>query len=208
MQEIQNDAFYDLLRQYEPDTEYHLAGEVEYYLLRDEQPYEGLSSHRDALRFVFDRLVEKSIEDREKAREFFGDDTADRMQPWVYDIGKAQASALDPRDFFYCPNIVKTDYYGNAHYDAEWQPDNSGTIVPYWYALMEPVQGRRNKPDDFRRVNDTLFPNGTESLDIYEWSTDWSDVFDAGHEWYGACCWSVYDRSMDRYVVMIVSATD
>ena len=45
-------------------------------------------------------------------------------------------------------------------------------------------------------------------LEIYEWTTDWSDYFDAGHEWYGACCWSVYDRSMDRYVVMLVSATD
>ena len=45
-------------------------------------------------------------------------------------------------------------------------------------------------------------------LEIYEWTTDWSDYFDAGHEWYGACCWSVYDRSMNRYVVMLVSATD
>ncbi|MCR4668610.1 MAG: hypothetical protein K5774_04440 [Clostridia bacterium] len=144
MQEIQNDAFYDLLRQYDPDTEYHLAGEVEYYLLRDERPYEGLSSHRDALRFVFDRLVEKSIDDRDKARELFGDDTADRMHPWVYDIGKAQTSALDSREFFYCPNTEKPDYYGNAQYDAKWQPENSGTTVPSWYALMEPVQGRRN----------------------------------------------------------------
>ena len=45
-------------------------------------------------------------------------------------------------------------------------------------------------------------------LEIYEWTTDWSDYFDAGYEWYGACCWSVYDRSMNRYVVMLVSATD
>ena len=43
MQEIQNDAFYDLLKQYDPDIEYHLAGEVEYRLLRDEKPYEGLN---------------------------------------------------------------------------------------------------------------------------------------------------------------------
>lgn len=32
--------------------------------------------------------------------------------------------------------------------------------------------------------------------------------FDDGHEWYGACCWSIYDKSMYRYVVMLVSATD
>ncbi len=44
--------------------------------------------------------------------------------------------------------------------------------------------------------------------DLYEWTTDWSDFFDDGHEWYGACCWSVYDKTMNRYVVMLVSATD
>lgn len=32
--------------------------------------------------------------------------------------------------------------------------------------------------------------------------------FDDGHELYGACCWSIYDKSMDRFVVMLVSATD
>jgi hypothetical protein len=80
--------------------------------------------------------------------------------------------------------------------------------LPYWYALMEPVHGRRNKPEDFKKVNEVLFPNGTDALDIYEWTTDWSEFFDAGHEWYGACCWSAYDKSLNRYVVMLVSATD
>lgn len=44
--------------------------------------------------------------------------------------------------------IVKTDYYGSIFYDAEWKPndENFGTTLPYWYALMEPVHGRRNKP--------------------------------------------------------------
>jgi hypothetical protein len=43
---------------------------------------------------------------------------------------------------------------------------------------------------------------------IYEWTTDWSDYYDDGHEWYGACCWSIYDGSVNRYVVLLVSATD
>ena len=140
----------------------------------------------------------------------FGDDLADRLCPLVYDIDKAHLSPLDPQAFFYCPNIVRTDYYGNVWYDAEWEPsdENCGTTVPYWYAVMEPVHGRRNKPEDFKNVNEVLFPNGTDSLDIYEWTTDWSDFFDDGHEWYGACCWSAYDKTLSRYVVMLVSATD
>ena len=210
MHEIVNDVFYNLAKQYDPNSEEHLVGEVDYHLLCDDQSYEGLQSHRDALRFVFDELVKKSIEDQETARISWGDTFADQLSPLVYDLDQAQASPLDSQVFFYCPNIVKTDYYGNVWYDAEWQPndDNCGTTVPYWYALMEPVHGRNNKPEDFKKVNEVLFPNGTDQLDIYEWTTDWSDYFDAGHEWYGACCWSVYDRSLNRYVVMLVSATD
>ena len=187
MQEIRDDAFYDLVKQYASDSEHYLVGEVDYYLLGNDKPYEGLRSHREALCFVFDR-----------------------MSPLVYDIDKALPSPMDPQVFFYCPGIIKIDYYGNVRYDAEWKPgDNKpGTAVPYWYALMEPVHGRKNRPEDFKRVNGVLFPNGTDELVIYEWTTDWSDYFDDGHEWYGACCWSVYDKSMDRYVVMLVSATD
>ena len=208
MQEITSDVFYDHIDRYDPNGEDHYVGEVEYHLLCDDKPYEGMESHREALNCVFDRLVKMCIEEIEIARRDFDDGSADRMHPWVYDIDKAEAVLLDPEVFFYCPEIVKVDYYGNVFYDAEWKPDNCGTSVPYWYALMEPVQGRRNKPEDFKKVNEALFPNGIHALDIFEWTTDWSDYFDAGHEWYGSCCWSIYDREMDRYAVLLVSATD
>ena len=208
MQEITSDVFYDHIDRYDPNGEDHYVGEVEYHLLCDDKPYEGMESHREALTCVFYRLVKMSIEEIEIARRDFGDGSADRMHPWVYDIDKAEAVLLDPEVFFYCPEIVKVDYYGNVFYDAEWKPENCGTSVPYWYAVMEPVQGRRNRPEDFRRINEALFPGGTGALEIYEWTTDWSDYFDDGHEWYGSCCWSIYDREMDRYAVLLVSATD
>ena len=210
MYEMKHDEFYGFIRPYDLDDEYYFVGEVDYHLLKSDKPYEGLQSHREALIVVFDRLTENSIEDLKGIRERCGDDVADKLSPLIYDIDKAKPTPLDPNDFFYCPNIVKTDYYGNVYYDAEWKPNDEdcGTTVPYWYAVMEPVHGRRNKPEDFRKVNEVLFPNGTDELDIYEWTTDWSDLFDAGHEWYGACCWSVYDKALSRYVVMLVSATD
>ena len=195
MRRIDNDAFYEYIKQYDPNSEYHTAGAVNYHLLSDDKVYDGIDSHKEALRIVFDWLSY---------------DITDQTYSLVYDIDKAQASLIDPQEFFYCPNIVKTDYNGNVTYDARWKPDdeNFGTTVPYWYALMEPVHGKRNSPEDFRKVNEVLFPNGTDKLDIYEWTTDWSDYFDDGHEWYGACCWSVYDKILNRYVVMLVSATD
>ena len=210
MKRIEHDAFYDYIKQYDSDSKHHLVGEVDYYLLSDDKPYEGINSHREALRFVFDWLVKESIEDRESARIWSDDGLANQLQPLVFDIDKAQSSPLDQQMFFFCPNIVKTDHYGAVRYDAEWKPndENLGTTVPYWYALMEPIHGKRNKPEEFKKVNEVLFPNGTDALDIYEWTTDWSDFFDDGHEWYGACCWSVYDKTLNRYVVMLVSATD
>ena len=208
MERTDKDAFYEYIKQYDPNGEYHLVGEVDYHLLRDDKPYEGINSHREALHVVFEWLVQQSMEDKERARIMFGDELADKIRPLVYNIDQAKPSPLDPQVFFYCPNIVKIDYYGSVFYDAEWEPENDGTAVPYWYALIENVHGRRNKPEDFKKVNEALFPNRTDALDIYEWTTDWSDFFDAGHEWYGACCWSVYDKTLDRYVVLLVSATD
>ena len=110
MRRIDNDAFYEFIKQYDPDREYHLVGAVDYHLLCDDKPYEGMRSHREALQFLFDWLVGKSIEDIENVRMRLGDDVADRMTPLVYDIDKAQPSPLEPKVFFFCPNIVKTDY--------------------------------------------------------------------------------------------------
>ena len=61
---------------------------------------------------------------------------------------------------------------------------------------------------DFVRVNAALFPNGTDGLEVYEWDTDWSDYFDDGHEWWGALCLTVYDKTLERFVIITASATD
>ena len=61
---------------------------------------------------------------------------------------------------------------------------------------------------DFDRVNAALFPNGTDGLEVYRWTTDWSDYFDDGHEWWGTLCLTVYDKSTGRFAVLLASATD
>ena len=54
MKRIDNDTFYDYIKQYDTDSEYHLVGEVDYHLLSDDKAYEGMESHREALRVVFE----------------------------------------------------------------------------------------------------------------------------------------------------------
>ena len=76
------------------------------------------------------------------------------------------------------------------------------------YAFWESPHTTGYGPDEFHEVNSALFPEGTDELEIYEWTTDWSNYFDDGHEWWGTACWSIYDKRMRRYVVAMAEATD
>ncbi len=78
----------------------------------------------------------------------------------------------------------------------------------YRKAFLYPPHQNSYTGKDFVRVNAALFPNGTDGLEVYEWSTDWSDYFDEGHEWWGTLCLTVYDKHLDRFAVIMASATD
>lgn len=78
----------------------------------------------------------------------------------------------------------------------------------YWRAFLMPPHGGGCTEADFSRLNAVLFPQGTDGLTVFSWSTEWSDYFDDGHEWWGASCWSVYDAKTERYAVIMASATD
>ena len=106
------------------------------------------------------------------------------------------------------PNLLRTDHVGSRFYDCTIPDALKGEQIPYWYAFLEPPHASGYRPDDFRKVNLCLFPNGTDELEVYEWTTDWSDYFDDGHEWWGTACWSVFDKRMNRYIVIMASATD
>lgn len=78
----------------------------------------------------------------------------------------------------------------------------------YRKAFLYPPHGTGCTGKDFARVNAALFPNGTAGLEVFEWTTDWSDYFDDGHEWWGTLCLTVYDDTLNRFVVIMASATD
>ncbi|MBO4733375.1 MAG: hypothetical protein J5662_02750 [Clostridia bacterium] len=80
--------------------------------------------------------------------------------------------------------------------------------LSYKKAFLCPPHGNSYTESDFKRVNAALFPNGTDTLEVYEWTTDWSEYFDEGHEWWGTLCLTVYDKTLDRFAVIMASATD
>ena len=89
-------------------------------------------------------------------------------------------------------------------FSSKYQPEK----LNYRKAFLYPPHENSYTGKDFVRVNAVLFPNGTDELEVYEWNTDWSEYFDEGHEWWGTICLTVYDKTLDRFVVIMSSATD
>ena len=107
---------------------------------------------------------------------------------WHYNVGKADGRMIETSALF-----TSEDSNGKLNYKT---------------AFLHPPCENDYNAADFDRVNKALFPNGTEELEVYEWTTDWSEYFDDGHEWWGALCLTVYDGSLDRFAVILASATD
>lgn len=105
---------------------------------------------------------------------------------WKYDIEKAEAKKISEDELF----TIESEK------------------LNYRRAFLNPPYPNCYKNVDFARVNNALFPDGMEELEVYEWTTDWSEYFDDGHEWWGTLCLTVYDKKLDRFAVILASATD
>lgn len=203
MRELTNDPFYAMIATYDRCV-------VEYCLMRSDVPHQGLRSHKDAILFAMLKMIEREIDERSRSYALYGGEAGDRRFPWKLDMEKAKAVPIDPAELLFAPEILRVDRNGTVFYDCAWEPndENFGGQIPYWYAFLEPPHSSGHVPADFRKVNSVLFPAGADALEAFQWTTDWSNYFDAGHEWWGAACWSVYDRRMERYAVLLASATD
>ena len=107
---------------------------------------------------------------------------------WQYDAGKAKGKQISVNELF-------------AHADRNGK-------LNYRTAFLYPPYENNYKNTDFEKINAALFPNGTDGLEVFEWTTDWSEYFDEGHEWWGTLCLTVYDKTLDRFAVIMASATD
>ena len=201
MRELINDSFYKLIEKYDRCI-------IDYCLIGDDAPYRGERSHKDAVLFAMIKVIERDIDAQLKDEIKCSGASRDEPFPWNLDIGKAKAHRIDPEKLLHVPEILRTDNVGRKFYDCGLPDYLKGEPIPYWYAFWETPFISGYGPDEFRKVNSALFPEGTDELEVYEWTTDWSNYFDDGHEWWGAACWSVYDKNMNRYVVIMASATD
>ncbi len=201
MRECINDPFYELIKKHDRCV-------VSYCIMESGAPHRGEPSHRDAVLYAMLKMIERSIEEDLETEAKWN--VPMPLFPWTLDIAKAEAAPINPAAFLFVPKILRTDRNGVVFYDSDWTPndENCGGRIPYWYAFLEPPHGTHDTQDDLREINAALFPQGADALEVYEWTTNWSNYFDAGHEWWGASCWTVYDLHLDRYVALFASATD
>ena len=103
---------------------------------------------------------------------------------------------------------TKAAKYRKLKSAALFAPACSDNWLNYRKAFLYPLHGNLYTDNDFERLNAILFPGGTESLVVYRWMTDRSKSSDEGTEWCGALCLTVYDRTLERFVIIITLATD
>lgn len=79
--------------------------------------------------------------------------------------------------------------------------------ISYSFAFLDPPYPTGYTEKDFEKLNHLLFPYQNE-LEIYRWNDDFSNYFDEGKDWWGTGLWSVYDRIMNRFVIIGASLSD
>ena len=105
---------------------------------------------------------------------------------------------IDSKELFQLPN----------DYEKERHNLENGYKRPYWFLFLDPPHKTNYKIYDFIKTNNILFPKGKDNLEIYDWNVEWSNYFDDGLEWWGAAAISIYDKLMNRYVIILASSTD
>lgn len=185
MRELKEDSFYKIL------SEKYDELLLDYVLLSCDEEYHWEESHKKAVMeaiAVFNTRVR--VGNSLKHPHFYVDE--EKMCCKEYSV----------EDFF-CDGNSSWKISGNTR--VRITPDH----MTYWWAFFEPPYGVPYSKEDFHKINHTLFPvQFRNDLEIYSWNDDFSNYFDDGKEWWGTAMWSIYDKWMNRFVIIGASLTD
>ena len=86
------------------------------------------------------------------------------------------------------------------------------TVDGYKTAFFHPPYGlhgeKAEKAELFAAINRFVLGHDPQRAEIFSWSTDWSNYFEAGHEWWGAYYWTIRPEGAPYMVVVAASSTD
>ncbi len=121
-----------------------------------------------------------------------------------WDANKMSGKQVDFATFWGTDDIEPECFGKNA-----WSPPN---IDGYKTAFFHPPYGlggtASQRAEVFEGINRHLLGEKPEQAEIFSWSTDWSNYFDAGHEWWGAFFWTIRQPGLQRFGVVGASSSD
>lgn len=171
---------------------------------------EAKSTHREAaisaLRVLRDRLDQYFLELLQL--EAYKDRKREEFYSIQFEIDRLKGRSIDREEFFGSDDFWKGDL-------ESWK--NRASTIHYYekgyvYAFTAPPYGLAGTPKEinlmFFETVDALFEGFRSPPTIFEWSTSWSNYFDAGHEWWGSFLWTVYVQDSPMIVAIAASATD
>ena len=144
-----------------------------------------------------------------------------RLERWALQ----KASAEFPVEKFFRVRSDATKLMGKqVSFATFWGTDNvdpkplgaNALSIPnvdgYKTAFFHPPYGLHAPAGEqaalFAGINRYVLGPEPERAEIFSWSTDWSNYFDAGHEWWGAFYWTIQPADSQRMVVVGASSTD
>ncbi len=164
-------------------------------------------NRREFFTMDYDLAVLKDSGKEISVQDFMGwqyEEVSGRVKILSYDLLNPKTKGYDL--FFY---HNEKEMIGNA---LTIDQEDKGKIG-FVYAFLDP-------PHSFM-CGKTIFEKGNFFLDfcrllftdisqieVYKWSTDSSNYFDAGKEWWGVFFWTVHNPYQDWYIGIIASTTD
>ena len=106
------------------------------------------------------------------------------------------------------------------YYDDKEVPEKAVTMTEedlkkeaFAYAFFQPRNSFMYRHSNFEKGNFfldfcRLLFTDISQIEVYKWSTDSSNYFDEGKEWWGSFFWTVYNPYQDWYIGIIASTTD
>jgi hypothetical protein len=108
-----------------------------------------------------------------------------------------------------CVKYSVEDFFCNSELWGSITSSFSESYMTYWGAFSDQPYPTTYSKEDFYRINDLLFPiQFRNELEIYIWNDEFSNYFDDGKDWWGTALWSVYDKQMNRFVIIGASLSD
>jgi hypothetical protein len=182
---------------------------------------------RTVVRRTIERYTEQTIAARKKSQ------TA-AIKSWLW-LDPARLNAAVPREInwneFLGPQWPEPEPWSDSD-DARRSYAGAFADTPHGIELLKLLEqprpwwrdfvfGRRPNPplnkdkdeQEFNRLMAAVLESavgaeiGSERVRIWQWPTDWSGYFDAGHEWWGSCCWTLWTQP-DRVLGIVASTTD